>query len=65
MELVETISTFDYGKFCTTIAHRIKAKILKTSVKCGACDNLIFVCGYFFWEWIFACSGWSGVVACC
>ena len=63
MELVETISTFDYGKFCTTIAHRIKAKILKTSVKGVTGQNVITGSGNFDSQCIIDCTGWKAVLA--
>ncbi|MDP2766643.1 MAG: hypothetical protein Q8O41_04210 [Candidatus Methanoperedens sp.] len=63
MELVEPISTFDYEKFCKTIAHRIKAKILKTSVKGVTGQNVITGSGNFDSQCIIDCTGWRAVLA--
>ncbi len=63
VELIEPISTFDYEKFCTTIAHRIKAKILKTSVKGVAGQTVITGSGNFDSQCIIDCTGWRAVLA--
>lgn len=63
VEFVEPVSTFDYEKFCKTIAHRIKAKILKTSVKGMGGQTVITESGNFDSQCIIDCTGWRAVLA--
>ncbi len=64
VEFVEPISTFDYEKFCKTIAQRIKTKIIKTSVKGAAGQNVITESGNFESQCILDCTGWRAALAC-
>ncbi|VVB96705.1 Digeranylgeranylglycerophospholipid reductase [uncultured archaeon] len=63
VELIEPISTFDYEKFCKTVAHRIKAKILKTSVKGVTGQTVITGSETFDSQCILDCTGWKAVLA--
>ncbi len=63
VELIEPISTFDYEKFCKTVAHRIKAKILKTSVKGVIGQTVITGSETFDSKCILDCTGWKAVLA--
>ncbi len=63
VELVEPISTFDYEKFCKTIAHRTQAKILRTQVKGVAGQTVITESGNFSSQCILDCTGWRAVLA--
>jgi flavin-dependent dehydrogenase len=63
MGLVEPISTFDYEKFCKMIAHRIKAKFLKTPVKGVTGQTVITGSGTFDSQCILDCTGWKAVLA--
>ena len=63
VEFVEPVSTFDYEKFCKTIAHRINAKILKTSVKGIGGQTVITGSGNFDSQCIIDCTGWRAALA--
>lgn len=63
VELVEPISTFDYEKCCKTIAHRIKAKIIRAEVK-GVTGQTVITCpGNFDSQCILDCTGWRAALA--
>src|SRR3990172_5658407 len=63
VELIEPISTFDYEKFCKTIAQRTKVRIIKASVKGVAGDMVITEAGNFNSRCILDCTGWKAVLS--
>ncbi len=62
VELVEPISTFDYEKFCKTIAQRVKATILKAHVDGAAGHSVMTDAGNFDSQCIIDCTGWRAVL---
>jgi flavin-dependent dehydrogenase len=62
VELVEPLCTFDYGKFCKTIANRIKAKILITPVNGASGKTVHTYSGDFRSDCIIDCTGWRAVL---
>lgn len=62
VELVEPISTFDYEKFCKTLANRIKAKVLLTQVKGVTSRSVITESGDFNSQCIIDCTGWRAAL---
>ncbi|VVB87000.1 Digeranylgeranylglycerophospholipid reductase [uncultured archaeon] len=62
VELVEPISTFDYEKYCKTIAGRLKAKILISPVNGVSGQTVLTESGNFNSECIIDCTGWRAVL---
>src|SRR5574341_957238 len=62
VELVEPISTFDYEKFCKTIACRVKAEILQAKVTGVEGQIVKTESGNFKSECIIDCTGWKAVL---
>lgn len=62
VELVEPLCTFDYEKFCKTIADRIKAKILITPVKGVSSNTVMTESGDFGSGCIIDCTGWRAAL---
>ncbi len=63
VELVEPISTFDYEKFCKTIAKRIQAKLLLAQAAGVQGQTVRTGAGNFDSECIIDCTGWRAVLA--
>ncbi len=63
VELIEPVSTFDYEKFCKTLARRIKVKILRTSVNGVTGQTVLTGAGAFDSQCILDCTGWKAVLA--
>lgn len=62
VELVEPVSTFDYEKYCNTIAKRIRARILINPVKGVRGQTVITEAGNFDSQCIIDCTGWRAVL---
>jgi flavin-dependent dehydrogenase len=62
VELVEPICTFDYEKFCKTIAKRLKVTALTAQVKGTVGHTVLTDRGNFQSQCIIDCTGWRGVL---
>ncbi|HEY9245483.1 MAG TPA: NAD(P)/FAD-dependent oxidoreductase [Candidatus Methanoperedens sp.] len=62
VKLVEPVSTFDYEKFCKTIANRIHSKVLIENVLGVEGQSVITRSGSFSSECIIDCTGWRAVL---